>query len=72
MKIVELPEGIGELSEEFEFNFENTGVMKDGVVYTTKTMPKYEGNVTTLGDIMEKKKWIKVFYPKRKVVLYKS
>ena len=54
MKIVELPEGIGELSEEFEFNFENTGVMKDGVVYTTKTMPKYEGNVTTLGDIMEK------------------
>lgn len=40
MKIVELPEGIGELSEEFEFNFENTGIMKDGVVYTTKTMPK--------------------------------
>ena len=54
MKIVEMPEGIGELSEELEINFENTGIMKDGVVYTTKTMPKYEGNVITLGDIMEK------------------
>ena len=37
MKIVELPEGIGELSEEFEFNFENTGVMKDGVVQQVDT-----------------------------------
>ena len=68
MKIVELPEGIGELSEEFEFNFENTGVMKDGVVYTTKTMPKYEGNVTTLGDIMEKEEVDKKYFiPKEKL-----
>ena len=46
--------------------------MKDGVVYTTKTMPKYEGNVTTLGDIMEKEEVDKSILSQKKVVLYKS
>lgn len=53
MKIEELPDGIGELSEKFSFTFENTGIMKDGVIYTIKTTPKYEGPQITLGDIME-------------------
>ena len=53
MKIEELPDGIGELSEKFCFGFENTGIMKDGVIYTIKTSPKYEGQQITLGDIME-------------------
>ena len=53
LKIVKLPEGIGELSDSFSFLFENTGVMKDGIVYTFKTTPDYEGKVITLGDIME-------------------
>lgn len=53
MKIEELPDGIGELSEKFCFGFENTGIMKDGVIYTIKTSPKYEGPQITLGDIME-------------------
>lgn len=70
MKIVELPEGIGELSEEFEFNFENTGIMKDGVVYTTKTMPKYEGNVITLGDIMEKDDVEKKYFISKEKLYY--
>lgn len=48
-----LPNGIGELSEKFSFSFENTGVMKDGVIYTVKTTPDYDGNQITLGDIME-------------------
>ena len=49
----ELPMGIGELSETFQFDFENTGVMKDGIVYTLKTYPSYDGNQINLGDIME-------------------
>lgn len=53
IKIVNLPDGIGELSSSFSFMFENTGVMKDGVVYTLKTAPDYSGTQITLGDIME-------------------
>lgn len=53
MKIEELPRGLGELSASFSFGFENTGIMKDGVIYTVKTMPKYDGEQITLGDIME-------------------
>lgn len=51
--IVTLPDGIGQLSSSFSFAFDNAGIMKDGVVYSLKTMPKYEGNQITLGDIME-------------------
>ena len=50
---VELPEGIGELSDSFSFLFENSGVMKDGIIYTVKTIPVYAGEQRTLGDIME-------------------
>ena len=31
----------------------NTGIMKEGVIYTVKTMPEYDGKQITLGDIME-------------------
>lgn len=48
-----LPESLVNLSDNFVFAFENTGIMKDGAVYTVKTMPKYDGNVITLGQIME-------------------
>lgn len=53
LHITELPNGLGKLSEKFSFGFENTGVMKDGVIYTFKTTPKYYGKQITLGDIME-------------------
>ena len=48
-----LPTGIGELSDSFVYDFENSGVMKDGYVYTLKTAPSYDGKQITLGDIME-------------------
>lgn len=48
-----LPEGIGELSASFNYGFENTGIMKDGFIYTLKTTPAYYGEQITLGDIME-------------------
>lgn len=51
--IEELPEGIGDLSENFKFGFENSGVMIDGLVYTLKTIPSYNGKQITLEDIME-------------------
>lgn len=53
LQITELPKGLGELSENFSFGFENTGVMKGGIVYTFKTTPKYDGKQITLGDVME-------------------
>lgn len=51
--IEDLPIGLGELSNSFSFGFENTGVMKDGVIYTFRTNPQYDGDQITLGDIME-------------------
>ena len=53
IKYVELPYGIGEVSSTFQFSFENTGVMKEGVLYTVKTTPDHIGEQITLGDIME-------------------
>lgn len=53
IQIEELPIGLGYLSEHFKFGFENSGVMVDGTIYTTKTVPNYEGTQITLGDIVE-------------------
>lgn len=53
IKMDKLPMGIGELSDSFEYNFENSGVMVDGVFYTIKTIPRYNGKQITLGDVME-------------------
>ena len=52
-KNIELSETIGELSESFTFDFQNTGMMTNGYVYTIKTEPKYKGKQITLGDIIE-------------------
>lgn len=41
------------MSAKFSFTFENTGVMKDGVIYTIKTTPDYNGKQLTLGDVMD-------------------
>ncbi|MDO4803412.1 MAG: DNA (cytosine-5-)-methyltransferase [Lachnospiraceae bacterium] len=49
----ELPYGLGDLSEHFVFCFENAGVMMDGVAYTVKTSPKYDGERRTLGGLMD-------------------
>lgn len=48
-----LPENIGELSDNFKFTFENTGIMIDGIIYTIRTSPDYQGEYITLGDILE-------------------
>ncbi|MBD5459074.1 MAG: DNA (cytosine-5-)-methyltransferase [Lachnospiraceae bacterium] len=53
IRIKRLPEELGELSNSFSFAFENSGVMKDGMIYTLKTVPAYDGKQITLGDILE-------------------
>lgn len=37
----------------FNVAFENSGIMKDGIIYTMKTVPDYHGKQITLGDVME-------------------
>ena len=51
--IICLPKEIGTISEMFSFQFENTGLMKDGIIYTTNTKVSYNGKYITLGDIIE-------------------
>ena len=53
IKTETLPKELVDLSDNFIFAFDNTGIMKDSTVYTVKTMPKYDGNVITLGQIIE-------------------
>lgn len=53
IQIEKLPKGLGDLSDHFKFDFENSGVMLDGTVYTCKTTPNYSGKQITLGDVME-------------------
>lgn len=48
-----LPEELGEVSENFQCTFENSGIMKDGIIHTLKTVPDYHGAQITLGDVME-------------------
>lgn len=68
VKIELLPKGIGELSNSFSFMFENTGIMRDGVIYTLKTTPNYFGKQITLGDIMEDGKIDEQFFiPKERL-----
>ena len=53
IQLEKLPNGLGDLSDHFKFDFENSGVMLDGTVYTCKTTPNYSGKQITLGDVME-------------------
>lgn len=53
IRIKRIPKELGELSNSFEFGFENTGIMKNGNIYTIKTTPQYDGKQITLGDIMD-------------------
>lgn len=43
---------IEEVSDNFSFKFLNTGIMRDGNIYTVKTIPKYNGKKQFLKDII--------------------
>lgn len=73
IKIEKLPKGIGDLFAHFKFGFGNSGVMRDGVVYTVKTIPLYDGKQITLGDIMDTGDVDdKFFIPEEKTILHIS
>ncbi|GAA0714924.1 DNA (cytosine-5-)-methyltransferase [Paraclostridium ghonii] len=44
---------IVDISDNFNMEFKNAGIMNNGVIYTEKTIPKYEGPFTVLKDILE-------------------
>ncbi|WP_353098000.1 DNA cytosine methyltransferase [Empedobacter brevis] len=55
--IFSLEDDIVKISENFNLNgkktpFENAGIMIDGVVTSIKTLPNYEGEYTTLKDVL--------------------
>ncbi len=72
ISMVKLPESIGELSSSFSFMFENSGVMKDGMVFSLKTIPSYDGEQITLGDIMEDGDIDKSFFIPKERLYYTS
>lgn len=47
-----IPKDIVDVSEQFSFQFHNSGIMRNGEVLTIDTIPKYEKS-TTLGEILE-------------------
>lgn len=72
IKVEKLPAGIGELSKKFKFDFENAGVMRNGIIYTVKTTPAYDGEQITLGDIMETGEVAQEFFVPDERVYYTS
>ncbi|SEM19880.1 DNA (cytosine-5)-methyltransferase 1 [Butyrivibrio sp. ob235] len=72
VRISKLPDGIGELSTFFSYTFENTGIMLDGVFYTLKTMPEYNGRQITLGDVMDDGYVSEQFFIPEKRLFYTS
>jgi DNA (cytosine-5)-methyltransferase 1 len=55
---VELKGDLVEITNEFNKTgklspFQNTGLLINGKVYTTKTQPNYNGNYTVLGDLLQ-------------------
>ena len=53
IKCVKIPIEIGEVSNEFTFDFMNSGIMIKGEIFTVKTQADYNGEYKTLGDILE-------------------
>lgn len=68
MKVKKLSSEVGEVSDTFQCLFENSGIMKDGTIYTIKTVPNYHGKQITLGDVMETGKVEEQYFiPKEKL-----
>lgn len=70
VKTAYLPQKIIDVSDNFMFLFENTGIMKDGIIYTVKTAPAYQGKQITLGQIMETGKVDESFFIPKERLFY--
>jgi len=67
-----LPLDLVELSKKYKFWFENSGIMKDGVIFTMKTNPVFSGSQITLGDILETGAVDKSFFIPKERLYYTS
>jgi DNA (cytosine-5)-methyltransferase 1 len=47
-----LPRDVADVSDDFAFDFQNAGVMRNGRVWTAKLAPAYDGPRITLGDVL--------------------
>lgn len=72
VKTTEIPLSIGTVSENFKFNFENCGLMKDSIIYTAKTTPDYSGRQITLGDVMDEGPVSEEFFISQERLYYTS
>lgn len=72
VKTTEIPLNIGTVSENFKFNFENCGLMKDSIIYTAKTTPDYSGRQITLGDVMDEGPVSEEFFISQERLYYTS
>ncbi len=65
---IELFKSIGDISSKFHFDFMNSGYMHNGIIFTCKTEPIYNGKQKTMGDIIESKEIdSKYFIPEKKL-----
>ena len=52
LRTVDIPDDLVKVSDEFSFNFENAGFMRDGIIYTSKVIEKEEAPIT-LKEILQ-------------------
>lgn len=52
LREVELKDSLADLTETFKYPFENAGIMVDRKIFTLRTAPNFQGEPTTLGDIL--------------------
>lgn len=68
IKKCEFSDTVGEISENFSFNFENCGLMMNNTIYTIKSVPVFKGKQKVLGDLIEDEKVDeKYFIPEEKL-----
>ncbi|MDE7291452.1 MAG: DNA cytosine methyltransferase [Treponemataceae bacterium] len=69
MKIGKLPSNILTVSDEFKFDFKNSGVMFNGNIFTVKTIPQ-KMDATPLKAILEKSKVAEKYFISEKNLYY--
>ena len=65
-------EFIGDISDTFQFDFQNAGFMINSHIFTEKTFPDYKGRQITLGDILEDGEIEESFFIPQKRLYYTS
>lgn len=68
IKNFQFNQNIGEISKNFKFDFENSGILHNNEIFTIKTTPDYDGAKVSLGDLLEESNVDKsLFIPREKL-----